>query len=482
MRMSGEECYELSLSYLKRYKEQTQKMEEDQAQEQYQAMMEKHTKDSTENSAFTNKAHNRQANIAVVKTIVKQTRIKQKDQVSQQLQQNVHKEKEDLEKEAKKFMQYAAFIHGHPPALVQMANEALQLAKSQGSKVDYKERPSSSNKLSNNPLFKFLDTSKMSTIFTNQDLVTFQNITSSLSFTDLAKRLYQEAVDRGNNDAMFNLAHLLWTEAEETQSQQEKGGEKTNEYYLNAKLESLRLFRQAAFELGDIDALYFLGVQFMTLFGSFGDDDVEEDETLSYFHDKILKDISKEYEELGTSKVREELRQHGFNMICKASAQNHSGASYYLSLVYRNGDEMLNIEQDLENFRIYLDLACDLNDSDALYLRSYCIYHKEDGYDIQYSLKDALLGFIDAGKAGNSNGYISAGAMLHRGHGSDIPQNQRKAFEYYQEAAEMGSQDGWKNVVACYALGQGVPKCDQTAKYIIETMLDKDDIVNNDSE
>ena len=52
-----------------------------------------------------------------------------------------------------------------------------------------------------------------------------------------------------------------------------------------------------------------------------------------------------------------------------------------------------------------------------------------------------------------------------------MTKNQRRAFKLYQEAAEMGSEDGRKNVIACYALGEGVPKCENTAKHIAQIML-----------
>ena len=67
--------------------------------------------------------------------------------------------------------------------------------------------------------------------------------------------------------------------------------------------------------------------------------------------------------------------------------------------------------------------------------------------------------------------------MYHTGgHDRLITQNQQKSFELYQKAAEMGSKEGWRNLVACYALGEGVPQCSATAKYIAKTMLrDQDD-------
>jgi TPR repeat protein len=62
--------------------------------------------------------------------------------------------------------------------------------------------------------------------------------------------------------------------------------------------------------------------------------------------------------------------------------------------------------------------------------------------------------------------------MLHGGLG--VPKDQRKAFEFYQMAGELGSKDGWKNVVACYTTGEGVAKSAQSAQYIVETMLKED--------
>ena len=59
--------------------------------------------------------------------------------------------------------------------------------------------------------------------------------------------------------------------------------------------------------------------------------------------------------------------------------------------------------------------------------------------------------------------------MLHTGTG--VPRDQRAAFELYQAAGEMGSIDGWKNVVACYTTGEGVPQSLETAQYITKTIL-----------
>ena len=81
----------------------------------------------------------------------------------------------------------------------------------------------------------------------------------------------------------------------------------------------------------------------------------------------------------------------------------------------------------------------------------------------------ALEDFVSAASAGNADAAISAGAMLYSG--DVVPQDRRRAFELYQEAAELGSKDGWRNLVSCYMLGHGVPKSEETAKHIADTML-----------
>lgn len=79
------------------------------------------------------------------------------------------------------------------------------------------------------------------------------------------------------------------------------------------------------------------------------------------------------------------------------------------------------------------------------------------------------------GDAGNSDGYVSAGAMYHvGGHDGLIEKDQQKAFDMYQRAAEMGNIEGWRNLVSCYARGEGVPQCLSTAQYIAKTMLNKE--------
>jgi TPR repeat protein len=427
------------------------------------------------------KIQNRQANIAVVQTIAKQTREqnKNKNKNKNNCGNNSHnhsdgkcqKEEEvDLEKKSKEYMQYAAFVHGYPKALVQLANDALELAKQ------------SESESLQNP-YTYI-TPSMETIINVEEL-----IQSNESFVEVAKFLYQQAIDRGNNNAaMYNLAHLLWTESQEIQNNNNDDNNDHDEQE-EKMMKSIQLFHKAAMELNDIDALYFTGVQYITLLGTISsEEDTDDDNILnqnqsSSLHMNVIHQIVNQNDEL---KSITDLRQLGYEMIHKASDDDHAGASYYLSLLHRNGDMDLKVpvHPSICKFQHYLNLACDgdVMDSDALYLRAHCTYHNEDGYgnenehgSSEHSMKEAFSDFMKAGEAGNPNGYISAGAMLHHGQ-IGIPQDQRRAFELYQEAGEMGSKDGWRNVVACHALGQGVPQCEQTAKYISKTMLSDDDV------
>ena len=48
------------------------------------------------------------------------------------------------------------------------------------------------------------------------------------------------------------------------------------------------------------------------------------------------------------------------------------------------------------------------------------------------------------------------------------PRDYAKAFQYYNIAAENGSQQAWKNLASMYMLGEGVPKSIETAEHIMQ--------------
>jgi TPR repeat protein len=86
-----------------------------------------------------------------------------------------------------------------------------------------------------------------------------------------------------------------------------------------------------------------------------------------------------------------------------------------------------------------------------------------------------LEDFLQAADQGHADSAVSAGAMYHSGMG--VPTDQTKAFELYQLAGELGSQEGWKNVIDCWRNGLGVPKSEDTARYIEETMLQEQKVI-----
>ena len=109
------------------------------------------------------------------------------------------------------------------------------------------------------------------------------------------------------------------------------------------------------------------------------------------------------------------LKEYGFELIQRAvDKYSHGGAFYYLALLHRNGNDELGIAPcSTEEFPQHLDWAASCGDADALFLRAYCLYNGEDGYSQDYPA--ALDGFIQSGEAGNADGCVSAGAMLHQG-------------------------------------------------------------------
>ena len=289
--------------------------------------------------------------VAVVKTIARQTRVKDK----------VEEQQEALLEEAQSLLQEAALQHGHKTALVRLGNAALE-QKDQEKAMDY----------------------------------------------------YRQAGERGSPEGWFNLGHLMWEQDE-----------------LSASMEAF----QKAIDLGDSDAMYFVGVQYLS-----------EEET-------------------------EEQHRLGLNLIQNAAEQGHSGALYYLALFYLNGSDILGIEPcSTVEFCTRLDKACD-GSPEALFMRGHGYYHGDHGFEQNYA--NALVDFLQAAELDHADAAVSAGAMLHQGIGGK--RDQRRAFELYQEAGELGSIEGWRNVVACYALGEGVPQSKETAKYISKTMLKDDD-------
>lgn len=260
-----------------------------------------------------------------------------------------------------------------------------------------------------------------------------------------AIEFYQLAGKNGSAEGWFNLGHLLWTgypSQEEASTEEDKASDEPKTYgcVKPDKKEALKAFFKSI-DLGDRDAMVFVGVQLLS--------DENEDTGIDY-------------------SSHTERYQKGLALIEKAASLEHGGALYYLCLLHLNGREELHISPCApEEFVRRLDVAANAGDSDALFLRGHCFYEGDEGYSL--NLKEAFQNFLAAAEAGHSDAAVSAGAMLHQGVG--VKSDQRRAFDLYQMAGELGNVEGWRNVVACYALGEGVPQSHEMAQYIAKTVL-----------
>lgn len=326
--------------------------------------------------------------VAVVRTLVKQTH---KNKAA------AGKEQAALQEQAARLLRQAA-TQGHAVANVKLGNTSLQQA------VDVFKKPGA-----------VTDSSKES--------------------LDKAMASYETAGELGAEEGWFNLGNLWWTGFPEHADE--------NVLLEVNQSKAMEAFYKAV-DLGDADAMYFVGVQLL---------DAPEDEDIA---------------DLLTEKQQKDLHS-GFTLIEQAAGQGHGGALYYTALLHLNGHAALGIAPCAPaDFTTRLDDAATAGDADALFLRGHCFYQGDNGYPADY--RKALDDFLLASDAGNADAAVSAGAMLHKGC-PGVARNQKHAFELYQHAGELGSVEGWRNVVACYLTGEGVPRSKETAKYIAETML-----------
>jgi TPR repeat protein len=340
-------------------------------------------------------------------------------EVVKTLVKQTHKDKETAQAEATKWqeqaqgmLEKAALEFGYPLALVQLGNQALEQAQREFGTITHTM---------------------------NGNANTTTAVAAAKESMDRAMDLYRKAGTGGASEGWFNLGNLLWTGyPDQTEHEQ-----KMIVLPMDEKA-SMEAFRHAV-ELGDADAMYFAGV---SLFSSKEDDDDDGSDP--------------------TDDQLENMRSC-LALIVKASGLGHGGALYYLALFYLNGHDGLDIPAcSPQDFVKRLDAAVEAGDSDALFLRGHCSYQGDNGYPLDYA--KALGDFLQASDAGNADAAVSAGAILHQGR-PGVRQNLQKAFELYQHGGELGNIEGWRNVVACYLTGEGVPRSKEIAKYIAETML-----------
>lgn len=416
-RRKGEAIYQEALEALHKVETLQEAREAKKSQEMHNAIQKAEAKQKEHSD--NPKAQNLKG-VTVVKTVVKQTRKEQKNAPS------IQQEEEEWKGKALALLRKAGTEYGHPEALALLGNGELEKAKELW-------RDFESSSIAKQPPSSALDAVQLS-------------VRKALDY-------YRMAGEKGTPAGWFNVGQLLWSgfpAAPEDQATEEQGyhvafddteqQQSQSPLILSPDREAAMDAFYNAIDLGDPDAMYFVGV---ILLGS---------------------------DEAGISNV--DFLRKGYSYIQSSAAMGHGPARYYLALFHLYGKDELDMEAcSPEEFANYLNAAVDTGDADALFFRG-TLYHgyEEHVYGYPHDVKLAFKDFLASAEAGNAAGAVSAGAMLFAGQ-PGLPQDQKRAFELYQMAGEMGSPEGWRNVAACYAEGKGVPQSLPTAKYIIKTML-----------
>jgi len=516
----GEELYQQAMSALTKASTAKQKHEEELLKEQFEAMEKQRIKtqqrqvnrnsnndprlqrlndidaQSTKDDGKGGSMNDRAAGVAVVRTIVRQSN-KARDDI---IQKKIHVEQsstakannnveseEHYQKLAQEYMEEAAFRYGHPLALVRLGNEALTYSKK------------SSNDDTTKPLF---DTERMTSWILESPI----KLGAALAFIEdksynvLALQLYQEAGKQGSSEGWYNFGHMLWEGGAVSDDISWSDGATDKEKAIDA-------FHKAI-ELQDSDAMYFVAAQYLNyddeeedhgnennallakcyeLYGSeflsklktdglenewdtFMEESIQPSDESNNALDLSLQTTQRADSQLALLSFSNIYHQYGYALLQYAAfGYDHGPALHHLALLHNQND-------NIQTFHQILNKAASTGNPDSLFLQGHCYYTGSDGHNKNIPL--ALENFLAASESQHVDAMVSAGAILHQGVISDdgrrnviIQRDQQRAFELYQQAGELGSIEGWRNVVSCYATGQGVPKCIDTAKYIAKTML-----------
>jgi len=497
IKRKGEECYQLAVDALDNASRVKEEHEEQLMQEQFEAMKKQTEKkqqreilrqrerkeDSNANETKDRKAvatKDRAAGVAVLRTIVKQTQQQNAVHVEnsfgdQSKDSTVVKTSDDKANIinswrliAQKHMEEAAFRYGHGSALVRLGNEALERAKNDPDKKWLIDRERCEAWREESPLnlaHLLVIGARMeggtSDPRSDCDLDNMQGAEPVSPYVHLALHVYEEAGKQGSAEGWYNFGHLLWEQGADAQK--------------DARGRAMDAFHEAM-KLGDADAMYFVASQYL----SREEDDEDGNEQSLASTCELVNSLGNSLElppireQCIPSSLKNETQQLGFKLLhLVAHGHNHGPALHHLALYHLQ-------EGRYEDFRQRLSKAATAGHPESLFLQGHCYYTGTDGYGRDFPA--ALKNFLAAADSEHADAMVSAGAMLHRGvFGDDgrttiIPRDQQRAFDLYQQAGELGSVEGWRNVVSCYASGQGVPKCLETAKYIAKTCLEQDKI------
>lgn len=166
----------------------------------------------------------------------------------------------------------------------------------------------------------------------------------------------------------------------------------------------------------------------------------------------------------------------GIEYLEVAASQLHGGAHYYLASLYRSGlvnGDSGSVLPNKEKFSTHLMQAVQMESPDALFcLADLHMHGSEANIDINH--KTAVALYDQARQLGHGDATLALGAIYYNGLTSiQLLPDKTMAFKLYNEAAELGNLDAWRNLAAMYFMGDGVPKCENTAREIMRVIFHK---------
>ncbi|KAG5178537.1 hypothetical protein JKP88DRAFT_261323 [Tribonema minus] len=166
-----------------------------------------------------------------------------------------------------------------------------------------------------------------------------------------------------------------------------------------------------------------------------------------------------------------------------ADIDEHPEALYHLALLHGAGDAEAGVERDEGRYVELVARAAAAGSANALFAEGdlwrrglagrerseeKALHWFELAAGRERSEEKALRWFEFAAQQQHAEAAYCAAVMRYHGWGCD--KDLRAAFELYQTAAEAGHVLAWREVASMHMLGEGVPRCEATARHIMQVM------------
>jgi TPR repeat protein len=313
-----------------------------------------------------------------------------------------------------------ALDYQYPVALVQYANGELQSIRDA-----IRDASLSTSDVVDESTDEYLTSQydvEERTVVTPQEVTVVVPLATQKAKVEECFEYYRTAGELGLSGAYYTLGRVLWDGMDGIMEPNHE--------------EALKILDKAM-QLGDMDAMFFVGV------------------------DRLGHDDEYRTDELQTA----------LEWIERAGRKGHGGALHYLTMLHLNGYPQLEIFPCPRNeFHRRLTKAIQYDESGEAHFFRGCCYQSGESFhpkDIISSLKD----FLKASELGHAGACVNAGNILLNGVPGFIDAKRYRSFQLYQQAGELGSIEGWMRVVGCYATGYGVDKCLDRALYLAEINL-----------